>query len=374
MLRIYQSRNQSNAKDYYTAALAQEDYYTADREIVGRWRGAGATYLNLGELVDRDTFAALCENRHPTTGGKLTPRTRDDRTVGYDCNFHAPKSISVIHALTGDERIVEAMRWSVDQAMLELERSTQTRVRLGGKSEDRLTGNLAWGEFVHFTARPVEGVADPHLHVHAFAFNATFDQTEQRWKAAKFKEAVRDAPYFAAVFHARLAGRLADLGYTIERIGDRWELAGVPRTVIEKFSNRTKEIEAEAQRRGITDPTRKSELGARTRKAKDTYLTVEDQRGMWWHRLTSEEQEALHRVSQGPDLKGHGLDDPLREQASPERITAKQALDYAIAHTFQTTSVECSRRLMATALNYGVGHVSPEAIADELSRRAEPPG
>ena len=38
----------------------------------------------------------------------LTPRTRVNRTCGYDLNFHCPKSVSMVHAWTGDERIIEA--------------------------------------------------------------------------------------------------------------------------------------------------------------------------------------------------------------------------------------------------------------------------
>ena len=46
----------------------------------------------------------------------------------------------------------------------------------GGKNENRRTGNMAWGEFIHFTSRPVDGVPDPHLHAHCFVFNTTFDK------------------------------------------------------------------------------------------------------------------------------------------------------------------------------------------------------
>jgi hypothetical protein len=50
--------------------------------------------------------------------------------------------------------------------MQELEVEMQTRVRQNKKDEDRMTGNMVWAEFVHFTARPAEEnlVPDPHLH------------------------------------------------------------------------------------------------------------------------------------------------------------------------------------------------------------------
>ena len=40
--------------------------------------------LGLEGPVSKRAFNALCENRDPRTGDRLTPRTKDDRTVGYD--------------------------------------------------------------------------------------------------------------------------------------------------------------------------------------------------------------------------------------------------------------------------------------------------
>src|SRR5208282_5854316 len=118
-------------------------------------------------------FAALVENRHPGTGERLTARTNSERVVGYDLNFHAPKSLSVLHAFTGDEDILNAFRSAVAETMAEIEEKTRTRVRQKGAQQNRVTGNFAWAEFVHFTARPVKGIPDPLLHVHCFTFNAT---------------------------------------------------------------------------------------------------------------------------------------------------------------------------------------------------------
>src|ERR1700685_3742658 len=70
------------------------------------------------------------------------------------------------------------------------------RVRKGGRNENRVTGNMAWGEFIHLTARPIAGVPDPHLHAHGFVFNTTVDEQEQAWKAGQFRDLKRDAPYF----------------------------------------------------------------------------------------------------------------------------------------------------------------------------------
>jgi hypothetical protein len=56
------------------------------------------------------------------------------------------------------------------------------------------------------------GIPDPHLHSHCYAFNTTWDDVEKKWKAGQFRDLKADAPYFEAVFHARFARQLAGLG------------------------------------------------------------------------------------------------------------------------------------------------------------------
>lgn len=71
--------------------------------------------------------------------------------------------------------------------MQDIEADAQTRVRKEYVYEDRPTGELVWAEFIHQTARPVEGHApDPHLHAHCFVFNTTWDESEGQFKAARF--------------------------------------------------------------------------------------------------------------------------------------------------------------------------------------------
>src|SRR6185295_591001 len=110
--------------------------------------------------------------------------------------------------------------------------------------------NIVYSEFVHFTARPVDGAPDPHLHAHCFVFNATFDENEKRWKAGQFREIKRDAPYFEAAFYARLGQRLEQMGYEVGRHGKQWDLAAVPKSLAAKFSRRTDQIEKLAQQKG----------------------------------------------------------------------------------------------------------------------------
>src|ERR1700720_1757151 len=305
MIRITQQECAKSAKSYYATA----DYYSEGQEIVGSWGGKGASRLGLEGTVDKFSFERLCDNLDPRTGEPLTVRTRSERTVGYDFTFSVPKSVSLLYAMSGDQDIMEAFRGAVDETMREIESEMKTRVRRKGQDTDRSTGNMVWAEFIHTTSRPVDALPDPQLHAHVFAFNTTWDDAEQRWNSRQFRELKRDAPYFQAAFRVRLANRLQDLGFGVERKRDDFEIAGIPADVLKRFSRRTALIEKVAKERGITDPDRKGELGAETRERKESALSWEGLRKEWNTRLSDKERKllaAVHRHERAFDRPERG--------------------------------------------------------------------
>ena len=90
------------------------------------------------------------------------------------------------------------------------------------------------------------------------------DPEEDRIKAGQFGNLKRDGEYYAAVFDSLYARELEKLGFVIDRQGGKkWEIAGVPQSMIDKFSKRTDEVEDEAARRGITDAAARRSWGRR---------------------------------------------------------------------------------------------------------------
>jgi conjugative relaxase-like TrwC/TraI family protein len=353
MIRITQQDSAKGAKQYY----ARADYYAEGQELIGLWGGMAAEMLGLSGKVDQLSFERLCDNLDPRTGEQLTVRTRSERTVGYDFTFSVPKSVSLLYAMSDDQAIMDAFRGAVDETMREIESEMKTRVRKGRQDRDRTTGNMVWAEFIHTTSRPVDGIPDPQLHAHCFTFNTTWDHEEERWKAGQFRELKRDAPYFQAAFRVRLANRLQDLGFGIDRKRDDFELAGVPRDLLKRFSRRTTLIEKLAKEKGITDPDRKGELGAETRERKLDELTLEELRDLWGNRLSVEERHQLEGVS------CHAM-----PYAKPERCE-KLAVDYATQHSFVREAVVPERKIITEALKRGIGAVTVEDVTREVGER-----
>jgi conjugative relaxase-like TrwC/TraI family protein len=359
MLRIICSKNVAQAKSYYTSNLKYEadpsrlgKYYGQEQEVIGEWQGKGAELLGLKGRVDQKSFEALCDNKRPGSQDRLTARTNDHRRVGYDFNFNCPKSVSVVHALTGDERVLGAFRESVAETMRQIEFDMKTRIRVHDAQEDRKTGNMVWGEFVHFTARPVEGRPDPHLHSHCYAFNATYDAVENKWKAGQFGDIKRDGEYYEAAFHARLALKMRELGYGVVRSGDWWEIKGVSREILEKFSQRSEVIEEAARKKGVANVDAKGKLGASTREKKvQAYMT--DLKREWVERLSSDEKRSLS-----------GL---LGQRQEPT-ISSRVAMDYALAHCHERASVVTDKVLVTEALWHGIGQVGVEQVERQLLR------
>lgn len=351
MLNITPQVSSKAAKSYFVAS----DYFLSGMELPGVWYGRGAEMLGLeqGSTVGRQEFERMCDNLHPVTGKQLTKRTLDNRRVGYDFTFNAPKSVSLVYELTNDKAILDDFRNAVRQTMTDIEADVQTRIRLGKASGDRTSGNLAWAEFVHFTSRPVDGVPDPSLHAHCFAFNATHDPVEDSWKAVQFGDVKRDGAYYEALFHSHLSKSLADRGYHIRRAGKFWEIDGLPKATLDKFSRRTAIIDKAAAMLGITDAKQKAQLGAKTRESKNKLLGYDKVQQDWWGRLTGDEVAALQRCKQSPQ--------------APE-ATAEQAADHAMQKEFERKSVVPERQLAESAMRRSFGSLTPRQVKQGLAK------
>jgi conjugative relaxase-like TrwC/TraI family protein len=194
MLNIEVNRSAEGVERYFDRELAVSDYLMKEP---GVWAGQGADRLGLRGPVQRAQFVALLRNEDPTSGKRLTARmntsrqengeTISNRQVGCGLVFGVPKSLSVYLAITGDQVVENIARSAVDETMRAMEAEMQCKVRKGGLHEDRGTGEMLYSKFFHRDSRPINGLSDPHWHVHCFIHNAMFDPVEKRWKAGQFR-------------------------------------------------------------------------------------------------------------------------------------------------------------------------------------------
>ncbi|MBI1347073.1 relaxase domain-containing protein [bacterium] len=354
MLRISEQSSAEYAKRCYAAA----GYYRDGRGIIGFWGGKGACRLGLKGTVDPLSFRRLCDNQDPRTGTPVTVRTRSNRTVGYTFRFSVSKSVSLLDGMSGDWAILDVFRAAVGESMCEMEGEMKARVRKARQNTARTTGNMVWAEFIHRTSSPVGGLCDPQLQAYVFVFNMTWDEQESRWKAGRFRDIKTDAPYFEAAFRVRVANKLQDLGFRVQRKRKDFEIAGIPADVLKRFSRRTERIERVARDRGITHPEWKAALGPKTRE-KWTGIPkgFEALRKEWKTRLTAQERQLLASV--------YRRETPCAREVNGETV----AVDLAIAHCFAGASMVPERKLVTEALKHGIGTVTIESVTRELGHR-----
>ena len=368
MLTATQITSIEGAEKYFETSLTKSDYYTGS-EISGTWNGKAADSLGLGvgSEVTKGQFKTLLRGIHPVTGKKLAQRIRKDRRPGVDLTFSVPKSVSLVWAINKDEAILEALREAVKETITkDVEPLMCRRVRDGRKaaSNDRTrTGNLVYADFLHKTSRPVDGVVDPHLHIHAFVMNYTADGDKHY--AADMEEIIRQRPHLQAAFEARLARRLKHVhGYEVEktrflqsrRWKTGWEIKGIDRTTIEKFSSRTAQVEEFAEKHGIKDATIKGKLGVKIREKKLEGTTVDQLRQQWDNRLTPQERAAFEALTK----RAIGSEGEASEAAN-----LAATIQYALEHHLYRQSTVEKHVVVGTALEHGLT-LLPEQIETVL--------
>ncbi|WP_407154792.1 MobF family relaxase [Bradyrhizobium sp. STM 3557] len=259
--------NAASASRYY-GHLQRDDYYSPEGEPPGRWAGKGAARLSLEGPVTRADFDAALGGIDPKTGERLAQlggRGRE-HSAGWDMTFSAPKSVSVLWALSeATERpmIAQAHRSAVLAATAYLEATVgwARRGRAGAAREQ--TAGLLMAQFDHHTSRE----CDPQLHTHSFIFNLA-PRRDGSWGAIVSRELYKAQKRAGATYRQNLAAELEGHGIRLERQKNTLRVAAIPRHVERAFSKRRQAIEKAAQVHGYSTPKEMELATLRTRRPK----------------------------------------------------------------------------------------------------------
>ena len=234
----------------------RDGYYAKDdpaHKEASAWVGKGAEVLGLSGPVDPATFKGVLEGKVPD-GPHLGKRGLDGvihHRPGRDITLSAPKSVSLMAMVGGDERIVAAHDRAVTRTLAWVERNaveTRMQDKASGTMVRASDQKMVAATFRHDTSRNL----DPQLHTHAVIANMV-QGGDGKWRTMVDDGLYAGKMAIGAIYRAELAEGLRDLGYGIEKthLDGRFEIAGVSREVIEAFSTRRTEIEAAMAERGL---------------------------------------------------------------------------------------------------------------------------
>lgn len=226
---------------YYTED-ARDDYYVNRINEPGRWLGKGAELLGLSGKIQGEFFQNLLDGFTPNRSSPLVQNAGSEkRQCGWDLTFNAPKSVSVLWALSSldvRKQIEQAHQSAVAYALENIERVAGV-TRRGPRGEIKEPAALVFATFQHGTSRAL----DPHLHTHAVMVNLGLreDGTTGTIQSKKVFQQKMFAGGFYQVELAKALRAELKVAIKVEPVG--FHVEGVPRELCQAFSKRRRDIE-----------------------------------------------------------------------------------------------------------------------------------
>ncbi len=373
--------------NYYSNMPRKDDYYVRPgEEKEGVWiGGAAATFFEKYGLTETVTGRQLHElfNGYSPDGkkeplvqnaGKMTPRKDENgkvinkdeplRQPGWDLTFSAPKSVSILHAVTTDP----ALKAALERAHLEAIKTTFERIeaetftRIGKGGRERVDAKLLAAVFQHETARPTKGeMPDPQLHSHAVVINVCTNGMDDKTRSIWSKRFYEQEHRYGAIYRAELAKNVEGLGFGTYRTGEFFEVKGVPEALIKELSKRGEEIKQSAK----DDSAKERERATiKNREAKGDYTKD----------VLSERWTKTARAHGLDPEKIHELRHTYRTERSisvESREAVKGALEEIIKKAPRFTSHDLERRAHVHAQGRGIGtQAATEAVRQYLTTNA----
>lgn len=342
----------ANIARYYTVG----DYYTKGGNEPSEWGGKLAADLGLSGAVDPKLFRDLLAGK---VGDQQLGRHRADGTIwhhpAWDFAVNAPKSVSIMALVAGDERVLAAHEGAVTAAISYLEEQAQLRRRGEGKIVLETTGRILVARFTEHGSREL----DPHLHTHLVVLNMTNRKEGDPMASLESRVMYGEQRVAGQIYRNALAYGLREAGFDIDtdpRSG-LFEIRGVPGDLIEQFSQRAEAIEKHARDHGLVGQKAQRASFYATRKAK-VKIGKEDLIAQWHHRA-GPRLDMLRLIA----VATHAREDT--HQPPTEREASRAAL-FGLRQLETTEAVNNLGDILRTGLAAHVGEIRLEDIRPRI--------
>lgn len=235
------------AETYYS----KDNYYTGgSKETTGEWFGAGSEKLGLNGAIDKESFGNVLHGKSADGAEQLVNRAErnvdgrvQEARAAVDLTFSAPKSVSIMGVV--DSRIQDAHDSAVRATLEMVEKKYMAcRSTKDGVTIYEQTDNMVAAVFRDDLSRE----RDPQIHSHAVVQNLT-QREDGSWRALSNDQLFEHRNFIGQTYRNELASNLRDIGYEV--LSDNrglFEIAGVPSDLIQEFSQRSAQIEAQMGR------------------------------------------------------------------------------------------------------------------------------
>ncbi len=330
----------------------------AQEKIVqeSEWCGKGAAALQLKGGVGADAFTKILDGTLPN--GQTLGRIEDGKRVhapGTDLTFSAPKSVSIAAEVLKDQRLVQAHKEAVRDALgFVQDKFLETRIYDPATRSQKTVGNqkMVAALFKQDTSRQ----NDPNMHTHAVVANIAIDQAGTA-RSVHNGALFRNKMTVGAFYRASLAQKATALGYEVERTSKdgQFELKHMPANLIKTFSKRAESIKADLAGKDNPTPVDKAHSAVTTRPTKS-----EPPRAA----LEADWNAQMSALGYSPDELLKNL---TREHTAPA-FSAQTIVSDAIEAITKQTAVFKEKDITQRVLQNSVGRLAPQQALDALAR------
>jgi conjugative relaxase-like TrwC/TraI family protein len=286
-----------------------------------------------------------------------------ERRPGTDLTFSAPKSVTLVGLVLGDEAVIAAHRKAVDKVLQYAQTNFACSMsKVKGISTLQQTDNLLVARFDHDTSRQVDdGPIDPQLHTHCIVVNAT-QRSDGKWVAAPNSLLYEHKMLLGAMYRSELGMQLKEVGYGLKITASdgRFELEGFSEEQLELFSQRRSQIEEYMKEHDLKGSAGAQIAALESRSGKKS--CDRSKLHIQWKERALQAGLSL-KVDDYKVKKSDGL-----VFAETSRIAAKRELKSVVEHLLERKSFVSKAEIMRCSVERLVGRAREEDISTAIKQ------